>query len=339
MKLTRNLTQKPTSLCFLLFLTTIYMLQGCSEDDQPGLPFNKTPGDGEFYRLKGFGSVDVISENRQVRVLVRVTDSLNFGVTNLDKSDFEVLENNIDKVNDVEANTKIDPDSIPFTIKTVLLLDLSSSVEGKIAEIKTAVKELIQAKVPDQEFALYTFDSKVKLVQEFTSSTSSLIAAVNSLPDIKLDASTNLFQAIIEASGAWQDNIGIDRIEEGSMIIFTDGKHNADPGLRVEDAIDALDEKSVYVAALDGPNLDQPTLIQIVGDENKYIFANDVSKLASVFLEIQDKILTQSKSIYYITYTSPISVPGTQNLKIMINNNRNPGADCLVEKAFSTDGF
>ena len=338
MKLIKDLTQKPANYLVFVFVTLL-ILQGCSDDDQVGLPFNKTPGNGEFFRLKDFGEVDVIPENRQVRILVRVTDSIGFGVTNLKKTDFEVLENNIDKVNDVEANTKIDPDSIPFTIKTVLLLDLSSSVEGKIGEIKTAVKELILAKVPEQEFAIYTFDSKVVMAQEFTSSTSELLGTVNSLAETGLDASTNLYRAIIEASKAWQDNISIDRIEEGSMIVFTDGKHNADPGLQVSDAINAIGEKSVFVAALDGPNLDESTLVEIVGDESRYLFANDVSGLATLFLDIQDKILTQSKSIYYITYTSPISVSGTQNLKIFIRDNRNPGNDCMVEKAFSTNGF
>ena len=339
MKLIKNLTQKPAHANFLTAIVALLMLQACSDDDPVSPPFFKEPGTGEFFRLKDFGEVDVIPQNRQVRVLVRVTDSVGFGITNLEKTDFEVLENNIDKVNDVEANTKIDPDSIPFTIKTVLLLDMSRSVEGKTGEIKTAVKELIQAKVPEQEFAIYTFDSQVELIRDFTTNTSELLSAVNALEETGLDASTNLYRAIMEASQTWQDNISIEQIEEGSMIIFTDGKHNADPGLQVGDAINAIGEKSVFIAALDGPNLDEATLVAIAGDESRYLFASDVSGLANVFLDIQDKILTQSKSIYYITYTSPISVPGNQNLKIFIRDNRNPGADCMVEKTFSTNGF
>ena len=339
MKLIKNLTQKPAHANFLTAIVALLMLQACSDDDPVSPPFFKEPGTGEFFRLKDFGEVDVIPQNRQVRVLVRVTDSVGFGITNLEKTDFEVLENNIDKVNDVEANTRIDPDSIPFTIKTVLLLDMSRSIEGKIGEIKTAVKELIQAKVPEQEFAIYTFDSQVELIRDFTTNTSELLSAVNALEETGLDASTNLYRAIMEASQTWQDNISIEQIEEGSMIIFTDGKHNADPGLQVGDAINAIGEKSVFIAALDGPNLDEATLVEIAGDESRYLFASDVSGLANVFLDIQDKILTQSKSIYYITYTSPISVPGNQNLKIFIRDNRNPGADCMVEKTFSTNGF
>lgn len=339
MKLIKNLTQKPAHANFLTAIVALLMLQACSDDDPVSPPFFKEPGTGEFFRLKDFGEVDVIPQNRQVRVLVRVTDSVGFGITNLEKTDFEVLENNIDKVNDVEANTKIDPDSIPFTIKTVLLLDMSRSVEGKTGEIKTAVKELIQAKVPEQEFAIYTFDSQVELIRDFTTNTSELLSAVNALEETGLDASTNLYRAIMETSQTWQDNISIEQIEEGSMIIFTDGKHNADPGLQVGDAINAIGEKSVFIAALDGPNLDEATLVAIAGDESRYLFASDVSGLANVFLDIQDKILTQSKSIYYITYTSPISVPGNQNLKIFIRDNRNPGADCMVEKTFSTNGF
>lgn len=321
-----------------LFVSTV-LLSSCGDDDLPGLPFNKQPGNGEFYRLTAFGPVDVIQAERQVRVLVRVTDSLELGVKDLKPADFIVLENNEDKVGDVEANTKIDPETIPFTIKTVLLLDISSSVEGKIADIKNAVRSLIQSKVTNQEFAIYTFDSKVTKIQDFTSDLSTLINAVNKVPEGELDASTNLYRAIITASKAWNDNIGIDLIEEGSMIIFTDGKHNADPNLSASEVINAIGQKSVFVAALDGPNLDEEVLKEIAGGEGKYLFADDVDGLSSVFLNIQEKILTQSKSIYYITYTSPISVGGTQNLKILIDENRNPGRDCLVEKSFSTNGF
>ena len=213
MKLIKNLTQKPAHANFLTAIVALLMLQACSDDDPVSPPFFKEPGTGEFFRLKDFGEVDVIPQNRQVRVLVRVTDSVGFGITNLEKTDFEVLENNIDKVNDVEANTKIDPDSIPFTIKTVLLLDMSRSVEGKTGEIKTAVKELIQAKVPEQEFAIYTFDSQVELIRDFTTNTSELLSAVNALEETGLDASTNLYRAIMETSQTWQDNISIEQIE------------------------------------------------------------------------------------------------------------------------------
>ncbi|MDN5204499.1 VWA domain-containing protein [Fulvivirgaceae bacterium BMA10] len=311
----------------------------CSDDEAAPNPFIKTPGTGEFYRISAFGNVDVIPSKRQVRILARVTDSLHFGVPGLEKSDFEVLENNEDKVSDVEANTKIDPDSIPFTIKTVLLLDISKSLEGEINNIKTAVNNLIDAKVDQQEFAIYTFDSKVNMIQDFTSDAITLKNSVNALPESELDASTNLYRAIIDASKAWQDKITIDEIQEGSMIIFTDGKHNADPNLNLNAAIGAIKGKSVFVAALDGPNLDEANLKSIVGNEARYLLADDISKLEEVFLSIQQKIITQSKSIYYITYTSPISVSGTQNLKVLLKNNRNIGEDCMVEKTFSTSGF
>ncbi len=322
-----------------LLTLTLIIITGCRKDELETLPFEKQIGDGEFYRLADFGTLDVIPENRQVRVLVRVTDSLNFGVTDLEKGAFEVLENNIDKVNDVEAETRIDPEIIPYTIKTVLLLDLSSSVESKIEEIKSAVKNLIQSKVANQQFAIYTFDSKVTKLLDFTEKSVELYDAIESLPENDFDNSTNLYRAIIETSKIWENKIEIDEIEEGSMIIFTDGKHNADPKLFVEDVLNELGEKSVYVAALNGQNLDEDPLKQIAGNEKRYFFADDIDALSEVFLGIQDRILTQSRSIYYITYTSPISVPGVQNLKVLIKNNRNPEGDCMIEQSFSTNEF
>ena len=317
----------------------LLLLLGCKEDESQILPYQKEIGNGSYYRLSDFGSVDVYPEHRQVSLLIRVTDSLNLGVTNLDKDDFKVLENNEDKVGDLEANTKIDPETIPFTIKTVLLLDLSSSVESEISNIKSAVKELIAAKVNHQEFSIFTFDSEVKQILDFTSNGNTLISAINNLPETGFDNSTNLYQAIITASKSWQDIINIDEIEEGSMIVFTDGKHNADPHLNIMTVLNSIENKSIYAAALNSPNLDEASLLQIVGEKSRYHLASNIGDLANVFLDIQDRILTQSKSIYYITYTSPISVPGVQNLKIMIDNNRNPGGDCMIEKSFSSQGF
>ena len=292
-----------------------------------------------FFRLQDFGTLDVIPSERKVRILVRVTDSLDLGVTGLEKNDFEVLENNEDKVSDLESGIKIDPETIPYQIKTVLLLDISKSVEGKIPEIKSAVTDLINAKVSSQEFAIYVFDSEVKKILDFTDNTLALLEAIDNLPEEGLDNSTNLYQAIINAAQSWEDKIDIDRIEEGSMIIFTDGKHNADPGLTAEHALQAIRDRSVFVAALNSPNLDQTTLEYLARDDQHYLLADDVSSLTNVFLDIQSRILTQSKSIYYITYTSPISVSGNQNLKIFVKDNRNPGADCMIEKYFSSHGF
>ncbi len=324
------------------FLFIVFLLSSCTADEDNTPQFNCAPvqaGNGAFLRVESFGPVSVVPEDRQVRILVGVSDSLGNGVDNLTIQDFQVLENCEDKVNDLEAQTQIDDVTIPFTIRTVLLLDISSSLEGQIADMKAAVNALLDAKLPEQEFALFSFDSQVQLLQDFTSDVNQLKSIINQLPESGLDASTNLYQAIIDGANVWEDIRTVDQIIAGSMIVFTDGKHNADPTLTIEDVSVAIENKVTFIAALDGPNLDSESLQKIAKNEENYLAANQISLLDEVFLNIQQKVIRESNSTYFITYTSPISVTGNQNLRVLLQNNRNAGSDAFVDLAFSTEGF
>ncbi len=351
----------------LFFTVVAFRSTGCSDNIAPpvvevkgctdiaGLNFsrqaNKDDGSCQYdssrnYVMESF-EVDVDATQRQVKILLQVKNEDGQGVVGLlqesSQQDFAIAEN--DRLVGAEAGVKIEADAIPFSIPTVLLLDLSSSVEGLVPQIKEAVITLINSKSANQTFAIYTFDSAVNLVQEFTGDVNLLTAKVNALPESGLTNSTNIFGAVEEVADAWEDEKSIDNIVDGSIVVFTDGFHNAN-GKTVQDALKALEIRSgklkkIFVAALNSPDLDRSALTQLTFDTNGFFEANDVSGLEAVFLNIQERVSNLSNSIYFLTYTSPITDPKSKNEKLMVKivGNSNKDKNGRVEEEFNSKGF
>ena len=325
---------KFSSLCFkMLTLCTILAFVSCTRDDDDSI-VNKA----DYYRLNAF-ETGVNPAFRQVRILFQVTDYQHNGVPDLTAEDFIVTENG-GRI-DSEANLKIDPDSIPFDLKTVLLLDVSSSVKDFIPQIKEATKSLIDQKLPNQEIAIYSFDSQPHLIADFTTDGAALKGAIDDLPETGLVNSTNLYGGILEVANLWVDKYSIDQIEDGSLIIFTDGRHNATQSITLSDAESALDGKKVYVAALNSVDLDEPSLGKLASEPDHYFRADDIAALEGTFLNIQTEIQNLSKSIYYMFYQSPITdpTPFDNELKVEVVGNKNPEADRRIIEEFSSAGF
>ncbi len=119
----------------LLLLVTI----SCNKDDD-FLPFNLS----NFYRMNSF-EVGVVPDSRTVQVLFQVKDYYEKGVATLMEEDFIVTENNGNI--DSEADLRVGRSSIPFSLRTVLLLDITRSVEGLIPQIKKCRCNTYSAKI------------------------------------------------------------------------------------------------------------------------------------------------------------------------------------------------
>lgn len=309
------------------------VVSGCKKDK--GL----TPVDlSNYFRLKSF-EVGVIPQARTVQVLFQVTDYYHKGVASLMADDFIVSEN--DGRIDTEADIRLGQSSIPFSLRNVLLMDISRSVEGLVPQIKAAAKALVESKLPNQEIAIYTFDATVNELQAFTTEKAALLSAIDAVPTTGLVNSTNLYGAIIEVADLWEDNYTIDGIVDGSLIVFTDGRHNASQVLTLQDAKQALQDRKVFVAALESPDLDEASLKQLAGPADRYFKASDVSGLEAMFLNIQQDIQRAANSIYFLYYQSPISDPTPYNnkLTIEVKDNFNNGSDRLITEYFNSAGF
>ena len=302
-----------------------------------------TYDDDRYFSMENFGlAVDATA--RQVRVLIQVMNEIGRGVPGLLQEDFVVAENG--RKIGVESNATIDAETIPFLIPTVLLLDLSSSVEGLVPQIKEATIALINTQTANQEIAVYVFDKETRLVQDFTTDSALLTNAVVEIPDNGLFDSTNLYGAIIDVSDRWQDEISMDRIVDGSLVIFTDGFHNADPALTIQNAVDAMVGtdgmlKKIYVAALEGPDLDRAPLQQLTFRTGGFFEASDISGLQEIFLDIQGEIADLSNSFYLLNYTSPITNPQTKQeaLEVAILGNANTDRSGRIRTEFDSGGF
>ncbi len=317
----------------LFLLLFVSAAASCNKDDDSA-PLDLT----KFYRLKSF-EVGVVPEDRQVQVLFQVTDYNKKGVADFLAENFIVSENK-GRI-DTEAEIRLGRGSIPFALKNVLLLDISSSVESFVPQIKAAAKSLIEKKLPNQEIAIYTFDAEVKQLIGFSTNQTALLAVVQSIPESGLENSTNLYGAIKQVADLWEDAYQIDGIVDGSLIIFTDGRHNASQAQTLATAKAALGDKRVYVAALASPDLDETALKSLAVVNERYFKADDTAGLEQMFLDIQTEIQGLANSIYYLYYQSPISdpTPYQNELKIEVKENMNNGFDRFLIEQFNSDGF
>ena len=299
--------------------------------------------DDRFFVMTDFGvSVDAVG--REVQLLMQVMNEEGRGVPGLLPEDFVVAENG--RKIGVESNATINSEEIPFSIPTVLLLDLSSSVEGLVPQIKEATIALINSKTENQQIAVYVFDKETRLVHDFSDDTGALVAAVGEIPETELFDSTNLYGGIIDVSAAWQDEVSMEKITDGSLVIFTDGFHNADPSITIQDAVDAMvgtngELKKIYVAALNGPDLDRAPLQQLTFRTMGFFEAADITGLLDIFLNIQSEITDLSNSFYFLTYTSPITNPEASQelLEVAVLGNSNTESSGRISAEFDSEGF
>jgi hypothetical protein len=314
----------------LLSLLTIPFLFSC--DDDEGMTFDNQ------YNMELF-EVNEFPDQRRVNVLFQVTDGQT-GVADLTADDFIVYENGRQVTS--ESKVEIDPQAIPYTMKTVLLLDISSSVSSFIDQLKSAAIALVEQKLVNQEIAIYVFDKNTRLLQDFTSNRGELIRQIESIPETDLESSTNLYGAIIDVTSEnnfdWIETYSIDSIQERNLLVFTDGRHTADPDIQLDSALNSIGDKNVYVAALQSDDLDETALTQIA--TRNYFRANNAADIEDAFSSLLTDIDNLSRSLYYLYYTSPITNPSARmnDLDIVLRDNRT-GEGFSISTTFNSEGF
>lgn len=310
-------------LFFCLLMGSMSVVSSCKKDttDEP----EKKPDN--YYRIYNLEKGFYLSTKKphQVNMLFQVLDKNYKGVTGLyDKNKYIITENGSPL--SVEAKPVIDTfGSIPFTIKTVLLLDISSSVEGMVADIKNAAIEMINNKSDKQEIAIYTFDSKSKVIQNFTTNKNLLINGIKSIPETNLVSSTNIYGTLIDVSNLYKDAYNLNQITQGSIVLFTDG--NETTGSKtLSEAQYALGTKKVFVLGLKSQDLDEQNL-KTLSSDGSIVYANNITEVKDKFLEIQNDIIRLSKSVYWLYYQSPKRGNNVHDLEIRIKDNTNSGID------------
>ncbi|MEA3503657.1 MAG: LamG-like jellyroll fold domain-containing protein, partial [Bacteroidota bacterium] len=286
------------------------------------------------YKIIEYGDV---SQNTQkpcfINIMFQVTDMQGNGISTLSTDDFSVKEDG-QAVSPTESAMQIrQQDVIPYTLKTVLLIDNSYSVGSNLSQIKEAAKSLVLSKLPKQQFAIYVFSENPVLIQDFSDDATTLVTKIN---EIELGyASTNLYGSIIEAVNRWEDFYHTDEIQQGFLIAFTDGSDTQASSTEHE-AIVARGTKKVYMVGL-GNEIDPQTL-QNLGNAGSYSI-NNINELADKFTEIQADMAGFANSFYWMNYMTPKRGNNEHTLRLIINDNSNTGDNSYLTGEFNSNGF
>lgn len=284
-----------------------------------------------FYRIEGHALQT--SQPCFVDVLFSVVDEEYRGVDNLSNNDFRILENN-SAVSPTETFRYIrKSNTVPYKLKTVILLDNSASVADKLEQIKSAAVSLVNTITDKQEFAIYSFSDIAVLVQDFTNDVELLSDAINSITTGF--PSTNLYGAYITAVNKWNNSFSTELIEQGFLVVFTDGD-DTQGSFTLQEALSARGNKKAYMIGL-GNELNPDPLNQLANPGPYFSIAN-IEELEQTFLEIQDDMIRYANSFYWLNYMTP-KRQGLHTLKLEIIGNENSFSDSYYEEQFNANGF
>jgi uncharacterized protein YegL len=263
-------------------------------------------------------------------------------VLGLTADDFEILEDGV-LITRLESFKDLEQvENIPIDFYTVLLLDISSSLNiSDINQVKEAAKSMIIDPVTGlskllkgQKIAIYTFDGNVNRLIDFTDYENNLIEVIDGITGGGV--STNLFGAIIEAANDWTNSFGLNNITFGSMVVITDGDHTS--GIYTQqDVIDAIGEKSLYAIPV-GSNTNIPVLEDIMGTNHVFPTSN-YTQLGATFNNVLNELNSFTDGLYLLYYATPKRGDQSHTLTISVNNNSNIEADNSILGSFNSSGF
>lgn len=268
-----------------------------------------------------------------VNIMFQVLDPSGNGVDNLTTTNFDLYEDNLPvPVSESYLNIK-KREETPYTLKTVLMIDNSTSVQQNLAEIKNAALSFVSSKIPQQEIAIYKFSEDAVLVQDFTNDLAKLTTAINSIGVGFY--TTDLYGAVVTGAGRWTDSFSYEKIVQGTLVLLTDGT-DTQGSSTLNQALAAISGKRVYTVGL-GTDID-PIVLQKIGNAGFYS-SGTVSELTSQFLEVQLNIQKFANSFYSLEYMSPKRGNSYHTLRLFIKDNPYNGANHYITGSFNSVGF
>lgn len=254
-------------------------------------------------------------------------------VTTLANPDFTILEDNL-PLTPAESFQELVPISqLPYTLQTVLLIDISSSITAAdLVNMKVAAKNMVANMVPHQQIAVYTFDDRFTQVAAFTNNTTTLNTAIDSI--VIGNPSTNLYGAIQQGVALWTDTATATGITKGFLVAITDGADTAGIST-LSAALTARGSKSVYTIGA-GANADAVALTSI-GNAG-YLPITNYSLLQNALNQVTADVAATAASFYFMHYSTPKRA-GTHTLTLQVAGNTNTSANGTIASSFSAAGF
>jgi len=242
-------------------------------------------------------AIDVVS------MTVTVTDSTSRYVTDLTEKDFEVFEDGVK-----QELTLFNKTNLPVALS--LLIDTSSSMEGRMTVAQDAAIGFVQKLRPTDLGEVIGFDSRAEVLQKFTNSTAELEQAIRKTV---AGGSTSMNNALyISLKGLRKVPVQLEEeIRRQAIVLLSDGEDTSSL-VTFEDVLDLArrSETAIYAIGLmeDSPvgqskGFREATyaLRQLTNDTGgRAFFPSDVKNLGLVYGQIYDELSSQ----YTIGYSS-----------------------------------
>ena len=149
---------------------------------------------------------------RLVEVYASIHDKKGHFVDGLSRENFEVFEDG--KPQPIAAF-----DSTSQSLSCAILLDTTGSMSEALPRVKNSIVKLIDELGPEDSVAIYTFDQRLVVRQDFTTDKS---AAKRAALRTRAEGQTALFDALSEAAQELSQRSG-----KKVLILFTDGDDNS----------------------------------------------------------------------------------------------------------------
>ena len=149
---------------------------------------------------------------RLVEVYASIHDKKGHFVDGLSRENFEVFEDG--KPQPIAAF-----DSTSQSLSCAILLDTTGSMSEALPRVKNSIVKLIDELGPEDSVAIYTFDQRLVIRQDFTTDKS---AAKRAALRTRAEGQTALFDALSEAAQELSQRAG-----KKVLILFTDGDDNS----------------------------------------------------------------------------------------------------------------
>jgi len=334
----------------IVLLLSILLISACSDNEVPidentnqkneenlsDIPDDNNPdvsSPANFYRFTTYQTST--ADPFDVNILFHVSDSLYSGVENLVTQDLLITENDEESSIDESKATLFDKNSFDLTLKTALLIDVSNSIQTDFDDLKIQVKKLIDASLPYQEIAIYSFSSTTALELDYTTNKSQLKSIIDNLQ--LGTSSTDFYGSVVTAANSFANGFVELEVTIGNLIIFTDGD-DTQASSSFTDAMESIENKSVYVVGLSSQNLDETNIKNLVGNSFYYPSEN-LTNVEANFLLIQNEIEQFTRSIYLLNYETPKREDNNHFLKIFHKQNINNAVDQFAIGEFTSTGF
>jgi Ca-activated chloride channel family protein len=270
-----------------------------AQDPPPPLTQTPPPSTSTDRQAPAFrAGVELVSLN------VTATDTSGRYVTDLQQGDFQVFEDGVKQ--DVTYFTR---SNLPVALS--LLVDTSASMEARLPTAQEAAIGFTKRLRPQDLAAVVDFDSRVVILQPFTSTLRELEQAIRRT---SAGGSTSMYNAIYIALKDLKKIVAknLDEIRRQAIIVLSDGEDTSsllpfeevlDLAKRSETAIYAIGLGSLEGSSSSGRGFKEAEFVlkQLTQETGgRAFFPTQLSDLSNVYGQISDELSSQ----YTVGYTS-----------------------------------